>query len=237
MTRPTKTTYCLTIWLLLAALPLLLGGCAAPQSTAGLQQRIDQLLEAQQKQARQLTQLQQQLADLQIRPPVSPQDAAIAEEQPAAAEPAQGAVVLPPTLTPPTLTPPAAQPAEISAAAQLYLEAFAAIATGQMAEAESGFKVFLSRFPAHEYAGNANYWLAESLLAQQKNRLAETVLLGIIDNPQQQNKAPAAMARLVNYYRESGAQNNAAAMLEMLSSRYPESPELKRLMRSSEPRG
>ena len=44
------------------------------------------------------------------------------------------------------------------------------------------------------------------------------------------------MARLVDYYRDSGAQEQAVAMLLMLSDNYPESPEFKRLNQSTEPR-
>ncbi len=204
---------------LLAALALLASGCAAPQASDGLQQRIDGLLKIQQQQALQLDNLQKQLSRLTA-------DNLYDDTKP----PDQAVEPVPPTLQ---IAPSAAETARISEAAELYLEAFAAIATGQMAEAESGFGAFLERFPEHEYAGNANYWMAEALLSQQKTARAETVLLDIIDNPQQQNKAPAAMARLTNYYRENDAPNNAAAMLQMLSTRYPESPELKRLLLST----
>jgi tol-pal system protein YbgF len=222
--KRTNKTFCIPMpFLLLAALTLLTAGCSAPQASNGLQQRIDELLQVQQQQAQQLSQLQEQLASLSSLP---------LGTSPPAIEPAEadGSAILP--LPAPTS---AAETAAISEAAELYLEAFAAIATGQMAAAESGFETFILRFPDHQYAGNANYWLAESLFSQQNTKRAETVLLEIIDNQQQRNKAPAAMARLVNYYRKSNAQK-AAAMLQMLSTNYPESPELKRLMRSSEPR-
>ena len=218
-------------FLLLVALTVLASGCAAPQASNGLQQRIDELLKTQQQQALQLTKLQEQLSRLTTQPLIVP---LASDNLPGDTEMSGQAIE--PVTQPLQIAPSAAEVAQISEAAELYLEAFAAIATGQMAEAESGFGAFLQRFPEHEYAGNANYWMAEALLSQQKTARAETILLGIIDNLKQQNKAPAAMARLTNYYRENDAPNNAAAMLQMLSTRYPESPELKRLLRSTEPR-
>ncbi len=232
MKRINKVRRVNTVHLLLSAFILVFAGCAPPPAANDLQQRIDQLLQIQQQQAKQLENLQQQLARLQNRQPSSEP---VNEAQPATELSIPTVPVT--TETEPTIEEPsAAEIAQLSQAASLYLEAFAAIATGQMEKAEAGFRAFIERYPEHEYTGNASYWMAEALFAQQKPRRAETVLLGVIDNPQQQNKAPAAMARLVQYYRESGAQDNARAMLQMLSSHYPDSSELKRLMRATESR-
>ncbi len=231
MKRLNKNLCTPMIWLLLASLTLLTAGCAAPQAQSELQQRINELLQVQQQQAQQLAQLQQQLAMLAPQP----LDSSLIPNEPTG-DMEQLTQASEPLTLPLPVSVSAAEIAAISEAAELYLEAFAAIATGQMAEAETGFVAFIQRFPDHQYAGNANYWMAEALLSQQKSQRAETVLLEIIDNSQYLNKAPAAMARLVKYYRESDAQNNAAAMLQMLNNNYPESPELKRLMRSTESR-
>ncbi len=228
-----RKAHCTTsAFIILTALTLLATGCAPPPAANELQQRIEQLMQIQQQQAGQLEELQQQLARLQNLPTATPNiETLIAADNTAPEE--QSALTAPQAVN---VAPSAAEIAELSEAASLYLEAFAAIATGQMVEAETGFRSFITRYPDHEYVGNANYSMAEALLAQQKPKRAETILLGIIDSPKQQNKAPAAMARLAQYYRESGARNNATAMLQMLSTHFPESPELKRLMRSTEPR-
>lgn len=241
MIRPKNTCHTIFIVTLLAMLLLLTGGCAPPPVSDGLQQQVDMLLQIQEEQTRQLAELKQQLAELQtplatLSQVEAESEAKIETEVEPLVTAGQPAMISTTAILPLPITPSADEIAELSAAAGLYLESFAAIATGRMAEAETGFRAFIDRFPNHEYIGNANYWMAEALLAQQKPQLAETILLEVIDNPQQENKAPAAMARLVIYYRESGAQNNATAMLQMLSNRYPESPELNRLMRSAEPR-
>jgi tol-pal system protein YbgF len=219
-----------SIKLYLLALALLSAGCAAPQPPTDLQQRVDELLNIQQQQTLRLTELTRQVALLQSQPArLTEKTGETGTEIPAPlpeTSPAEQQRQLPPRVVS------SAETAEISAAAELYLEAFAAIATGQMPEAESSFKKFVQRYPDHEYLGNANFWLAESLLAQHKTKEGETLLLAIIDQPQQQNKAPAAMARLVKFYRESGSEDNASAMLQMLNNYYPESPELKRLRHS-----
>ncbi len=218
-----------SLFLLLAAVLLQVGGCAPPPASGNLQQRIDDLLQIQQQQAQQLTELKEQLAEMQTQPMAE----ATLSEAPETPEALSAGDELSETgsLNLPSA---AAEIAEMSEAAGLYLESFAAIATSRMAEAEKGFRTFVERYPTHEYAGNARYWMAEALFALQKPQYAETILLEIIDNPDQANKAPAAMARLVRYYRETGAQSNADAMLQMLSSRYPENPELNRLKQSTE---
>ncbi len=228
MKRPIRNHRLTTGVLLLVLLPLILTGCAAPQASGNLEQRLAELLKAQQQQAMQLERLQQQLDNLTSQPLVSSE----------VSVPNVDSGVIQQSSNTAVLTLPVAASAEeiaaLSDAAALYLEAFAAIATGQMSEAENGFKRFIKQYPEHKYVGNANYWLAESLLSQKKSDLAEKTLLSIIENEKYQHKAPAAMARLVNYYLESDAQQSAAAMLQRLTNIYPESPELKRLMRSTE---
>lgn len=231
MTRPSKTSSCSPLFVLLASL-LIMAGCAAPQAANDLQQRIEELLKVQQQQSEQLSQLQHQLAALQGRQPQVPPQPLAPSLQPSNPEIPMDLTVTTPVATPPSIE----ETAEISAAAQLYLEAFAAVATGQMPKAQSDFQAFIERFPNHKYIGNANFWLAETLLAQQKDQRAINVLRAIIDNPQQQNKAPAAMARLISYYRANNVADKAADMLQTLSSKYPESPEFKRLQRVNKPR-
>lgn len=206
------------ILLLLIGFSLTLSGCAPPPATSDLQQKIDGLLDVQKAQAEELAALKHQLAQLgqEVPTPVPDEPSAIAPP-PSTAE------------TTPVLTAAAADIDAMSKSASLYLASFAAMATGRMAEAEAGFRDFTQRYPDHAYRANANYWLAEALFALQQPQQAETLLLDIIDSPQQQEKAPAAMARLVRYYRKSGAADNATALLRLLSTRYPESPELKRL--------
>jgi len=232
MNRPDSLDRIKITTLLAATLVFLVAGCAPPPASNALQQRIDELLKVQQEQARQLEQLQQKLAGLDLpqqenAPPAMTDQATNSEN--AGQEVAASAQMRPQIPSTEEIT-------ALSESAALYLESFAAIATGRMAAAKEGFSNFISRFPDHEYVGNARYWLAEALLALHENQRGESLLLDIIDTPTQQHKAPAAMARLVTYYQDSGASANANSMLEMLRDRYPESAELKRLLRSEEPR-
>ncbi|MCF6178034.1 MAG: tetratricopeptide repeat protein [Geopsychrobacter sp.] len=231
MTRPSKTSSRSPLFVLLASL-LIMAGCAAPQAANNLQQRIEELLRVQQQQSEQLSQLQHQFAALQGQQPQLPPQPLSPALQPSNPEMPTDLAGTASLATPAS----AAETTEISAASQLYLEAFAAIATGQMPKAQSDFQAFIERFPKHKYVGNANFWLAEALLAQQKNQRAINVLRAIINNPQQQNKAPAAMARLISYYRANNTVDKAVDMLQTLSNKYPESPEFKRLQRVNEPR-
>jgi len=217
--------------LLIAGVSLFISGCAPPPASGNLQRKIDELLRVQQQQAEELEVLKQQLFSLGEQPLTLAKGEAQQQETnnlPSSAEPATE-----PEMSLPTAA--AEEIAEMSESASLYLSSFAAIATGRMKDAAAGFREFVDRYPTHEYVGNAKYWLAEALFALQQPRYAETLLLEIIDDQEHQNKAPAAMARLVRYYRESGADQNAQAMLQMLQDRYPESSELNRLMQGNAP--
>ncbi|NCP02973.1 MAG: tetratricopeptide repeat protein [Deltaproteobacteria bacterium] len=209
---------------------LFAGGCAPqPVSPAAqMQQTIDELRQVQQQQAQQLEQLVQQLVALQ--PPGN-------QNPPGAIQTPKTVVSVPETLVP--MAENAAQnsalavqsSAEIAALTEssaLYLQAFGALATGRVSTAEQSFRAFIEKYPQHEFSGNARYWLAEALIAQQNPAQAEAVLLEIIDSSQEQQRAAAAMARLIDIYQQRGAIEQARATLQQLSRRYPASPELQR---------
>ncbi len=102
------------------------------------------------------------------------------------------------------------------------------MATGRVADAAQSFRTFIDRYPHHEFSSNARYWLAEALIAQQQDLQAETVLREIVESPQEQQRAAAAMARLIDIYQKRGATEQARATLQQLSRRYPASTELHR---------
>jgi len=202
---------------------LFAGGCA-PQpvsSTAQMQQTIDELRQMQQQQAEQLEQLVQQLVALQPSGDLNPPGAPLTPqtEVPSAETTAQNSAFAAQSM---------AEIAALTESSALYLQAFGALATGRVSAAAQSFRAFIEKYPQHEFSGNARYWLAEALIAQQNPAQAEAVLLEIIDSSQEQQRAAAAMARLIDIYQQRGAIEQARATLQQLSRRYPASPELQR---------
>lgn len=200
------------------------GGCAPPPTLTDrqLRQTVDELRQMQQQQAEQLAQIVAQLAALQQNSDAKPSSTPWLPES---VVPAEG-------IEPKSISELAQASAEIVALTEssaLYLQAFGALATGKMSDAAQNFRAFIVKYPNHEFSGNARYWLADALIAQQEDVQAEAVLLEITKNPQEQQRAAAAMARLIQIYQNRGATEQARATAQQLSRRYPASPEFQRL--------
>jgi tol-pal system protein YbgF len=100
---------------------------------------------------------------------------------PAAAPPARPAPPSTPAPAPAAATRPAAvaaipppapetrRPVESPEAQQLYQSAYIDFSKGNYALAVTGFKEFLRRYPEHELADNAQYWVAEAHLSLARN--------------------------------------------------------------------
>ncbi len=123
---------------------------------------------------------------------------------------------------------------ELAASAATYLQAFSSLATGHWHAAENGFENFLLRFPAHQYAPNARYWLANAQLAQGKTEPAVKTLSRLVNDPDARGKAPAALNQLALIYREQGLTAEADELVNQLRNRYPDSPEARQYDQSNE---
>ena len=218
---------------------LLLCSCAQPAGappSAALREQLAEIRQQQQEQALQMQQLQQHLAQLQQQ--------LLAEDTISAK--IQGNLESPTLREDNTVTsaaPPVApgqfsvnqEITDLASSASIYLAAFASLAAGRPAPAETGFEQFLSNFPDHQYAPNARYWLASAQLSQGKTEPAIDNLRRIIADPRGRDKAPAALAQLANLYRHQGLSIQADEVLEQLRNRYPGSPEAQHFYRSDEP--
>ncbi len=82
---------------------------------------------------------------------------------------------VPPAPTPPSSTPPAAPPAALAAPGRpttgalqpqdIYQAAYIDFSRGSYSLGVAGFREFLRRYPDHDLAGNAQYWIGEGYLA------------------------------------------------------------------------
>ncbi len=106
---------------------------------------------------------------------------------------------------------------------QLYQAAYLDYTKGNYELALMGFKDYLSSFPDGEFAGNAQYWIGESLysLGQYKEALIEfeKVLGSYPDSP----KAPGAMLKKGFCFEALGRADDAKAAYEKVIGAYPSS--------------
>jgi len=120
-------------------------------------------------------------------------------------------------------TTPAPSPRQQPAATDLYLQAFADYAGGRYQQAANGFMQFLDTYAASDYAGNAQYWLAECELAQKNYQAAARAFEVTAERYPQNAKAPDALLKLAEAQRLLGQAEQAAATGRLLRSRYPDS--------------
>ncbi len=204
-----------------------LSACA-PQagSSLALKQQLTQMAEQQQEQARQLENLQQQFNDLQLQLAgdnlVTTQiESSISGTSPPASE----------------IRVPLGARQELAAlteSASSYLAAFSALASGRFAEAETGFRRFINQFPAHQYSTNARFWLANAQSSQGNLTGAMATYRQLVGDPQAHEKAPAALLRMAQLYRQQNLNAQAEDLLEQLRRRFPNSPEAQHSYRSDE---
>lgn len=115
-----------------------------------------------------------------------------------------------------------------------YDTAYGYILRGDFAGAEQGFRQFMSHYPDNELAGNAQYWLGESLFARARYRdAADAFLAGYTEYPDNA-KAPDSLFKLGLSLKELGQRDAACATLAEIDRRYPNAPQAVRERARSE---
>ena len=113
---------------------------------------------------------------------------------------------------------------------EVYQRAFAEYASGRYRQSSKGFEQFLRAFPDSRYAGNAQYWLAESLYAQQEFGRAITAFEVVTKRYAQGGKAPEALYKLAIIHHRLRQQEKVQEYLDRLQSLYPESSAAKKAL-------
>jgi tol-pal system protein YbgF len=108
------------------------------------------------------------------------------------------------------------------------------ILRGEFDLAEASFKQFLTQFPNDPLAGNAQYWLGESLFARGSYRdAADAFLKGYSDYPASA-KAPDSLYKLGMSLKELGQAEAACSSFSEIARRYPNAPQAVRERARSE---
>jgi tol-pal system protein YbgF len=139
--------------------------------------------------------------------------------QPGFGQQTQQAPSLPPQQNPQLAAAPSGDPKD------LYDLSYGYILRGEFSTAEASFKQFLAQFPQSEYAGNAQYWLGESLFARGMYRDAADAFLKGYSNYPKSAKAPESLYKLGMSLKELGQGEAACATFAEIPRRYPKAPQ------------
>lgn len=199
-----------------------------------LQRDLQQLRGDVEVQGHTLEQLRQRQRDLYVdidrrlqqleagRPGVST-DPTVVPGMPAAPPPALNDVAPAPPGMPTAPAPAAAVADDPAAEGKAYDEALTILREGRYAEAAEAYRQFLATYPNGRYAGNAQYWLAETyyVTRQFQPSLDEfnTLITAFPDSP----KVPDAQLKIGYIHYEQGNWKEARTVLEALVQQYPDS--------------
>jgi tol-pal system protein YbgF len=104
---------------------------------------------------------------------------------------------------------------------KLYRAAYADLLAGRHDAAERGFREFVRRYPSHDYADNAQYWLGESFYDRKRFSEAAAEFRTVLERFPRGNKAPDAMLKLGYCELELG-QGDGRSTLEQLERTFPQ---------------
>ena len=161
---------------------------------------------------------------------------AIIQSTPAVTPPVATPASTAPSTASPTTTVPV-KPAEATAAAmsgsgqpslgpnQLYTTALDQLRRGSTSAARAAFTDFLLQYPNHERAGDAQYYIAETLERDSKPLDAEAAYLSVYTRFPRSEKAPTSMFKRAALLRTQGKPDKAREVLDLLVKTYPRSDE------------
>jgi tol-pal system protein YbgF len=108
---------------------------------------------------------------------------------------------------------------------QLYTMALDQLRRGSTSAARAGFTDFLAQYPQHERAGDAQYYVAETLERDNKPVDAEAAYLSVYTRFPRSEKAPTAMFKRSALLGAQNKPDKAREVLDLLVRTYPRSDE------------
>ncbi len=110
----------------------------------------------------------------------------------------------------------------------LYEHSNESLLRRQFGEAEQGFRGFLDKYPDHNLAGSAQYWLGETYYAQGDYRqAAQNFLAGYKQFPKSR-RAPDSLVKLGMSLNKLGQTQQACASFGALAGQFPNAVEAKK---------
>ena len=106
-------------------------------------------------------------------------------------------------------------------ALELYRRGTAALRSREHAAAIAAFRELVARFPRHDYADNAQYWLGEAYYDQKDYARAIAEFRATVAHYPRGNKVPDALLKIGFSYQALGDLVRARAALEQVVATYP----------------
>jgi tol-pal system protein YbgF len=103
----------------------------------------------------------------------------------------------------------------------LYRAAYEELRAGRHDAAERGFRDFVKRFPHHDYADNAQYWLGETFYDRKLYDRAAPEFRAVVSRWPTGNKAPDALLKLGFCFLAAGEGQKAKTILREVPATYP----------------
>ncbi len=112
---------------------------------------------------------------------------------------------------------------ELLSEQQAYREAFELLKNGHYGRATRAFRAFVVQYPESELAGNAQYWLGESLYVEREFAKAMEEFKRVLSQYPESPKLTHAMLKIGFIYSELGQLGEARKVLTEISQSYPDS--------------
>src|SRR6185503_4710441 len=103
----------------------------------------------------------------------------------------------------------------------LYRTAYDHLRGGRYTDAERDLREFVRRFPRHDYADNAQYWLGETFYARKVYPDAASAFRAVVERWPAGNKAPDALLKLGFTLLMMGDAPKGRTVLAQVSQHYP----------------
>jgi len=107
----------------------------------------------------------------------------------------------------------------------VYDLSYGYILRGEFDLAEASFRQFLAQYPGDPLAGNAQYWVGESLFARGMYREAADAFLNGYSEYPEGAKAPESLYKLGMSLKELGQVDAACSTFLEIARRYPQAPQ------------
>ncbi|MGD9803777.1 MAG: tol-pal system protein YbgF [Hyphomicrobiaceae bacterium] len=105
---------------------------------------------------------------------------------------------------------------------ELYETAYGYLLQQDYGAAEAAFDEFLRRYPEDRLAGDAQYWLGETLYVQRRYKPAGQAFLAVIEKHKTSAKVPNSLLKLAQSLDQLGQKD--CGIYAELESRYPNAP-------------
>lgn len=99
---------------------------------------------------------------------------------------------------------------------------------GEFTQGRKNLQAFRQKYPNHELAVNASYWIGEAYYGEKQFENAILQFQDVLKKHPQHNKAAAAQLKQALAFQSLGDKDTAKVLLKKVVKNYPDSPEAKK---------